>query len=38
MQIVYENKQINTYNTKYLRLITDSSLSWEVHIAEVTSK
>jgi hypothetical protein len=28
MQIVYENKQIdNTYNTKYLRLIIDSSLS-----------
>jgi len=39
MQIVYENKQINnTYNTKYLRLIIDSSLSCKVHIAELTSK
>jgi hypothetical protein len=39
MQMVYKNKQINnTYNTKYLRLIIDSSLSCKVHIAELTSK
>jgi hypothetical protein len=39
MQIVSENKQIkNTYNTKQLGLIIDGSLSWKVHIAELTSK
>jgi hypothetical protein len=39
MQIVYKNKHFNnTHNTKYLRLIIDSSLSCEVHIAELTSK
>jgi len=39
MQILHENKQINnTYNTKYLRLIIDSSPSWEVHIDELTSQ
>ena len=39
MKILYENKQINnTYNTKFLRLIIDSSLSWKVHIDELMSK
>ena len=39
MQILYENKQINnTYNTKFLRLIIESSLSWNVHIDELTAK
>ena len=39
MQILYKNKQINnTYNTKFLSLITDSSLSWKVHIDELTAK
>jgi hypothetical protein len=28
----------NTYNTKFLGLIVDSSLSWEVHIYELTAK
>ena len=39
MQILYENKQISTTcNTKFLGLIIDSSLSWEAHIDELTSK
>ena len=39
MQILHENKQINnTYNTKFLRLIIDSSLSWKVHSDELTSQ
>jgi hypothetical protein len=39
MPILYENKQINNaYNIKFLGLITDISLSWEVHMDELTSK
>jgi hypothetical protein len=39
MQIRYQNKQINnTYNTKFLRLITDISLSWKFHMGELTSE
>jgi len=39
MQILYQNKQINnTYNTKFLRLITDISLSWKFHMGELTSE
>jgi hypothetical protein len=39
MQILYENKQINnTYNIKFLGLIIDSSLSWKVHIDELTAE
>jgi RNA processing factor Prp31 len=33
MNICYENKQIiNTYSTKFLRLLIDHSLSWNNHI------
>ena len=39
MQISYENKQItNIYNTKFLRLMIESSLSWKNHIDELISK
>jgi hypothetical protein len=39
MQILHENKQINnTYNTKFLRLVINSSMSWEVYIDELTSE
>jgi hypothetical protein len=39
MQILYENKQINnTCNTKFLRFVIDSSMSWKVHSDELTSK
>jgi len=39
MHILYENRQINnTYNTKFLRLIIDSSLSWKAHTDELTAK
>ena len=38
-QILYENKQMNNaYNTKFLKLVTESSMSWKVHIEELTSK
>jgi len=39
MQISYENKQItNIHNTKFLRLMTKSSLSWRTHIDVLISK
>jgi len=39
MQILYKNKLTNnTYNTKFLRLIIDSSMSRQVPIDELSSK
>jgi hypothetical protein len=39
MHTLYENKWFNNfYNTKFLGLIIDSSLSWKVHSDELTSK
>jgi hypothetical protein len=39
MQILYKNKHIsNTYNTKFLRLIIDSSMSRQVRIEELYPK
>ena len=39
MHTLYENKWFNNfYNTKFLRLIIHSSLSWIVHSDELTSK